>query len=116
MFDDDITDRVLARCLAPLLGRGIDTLVLGCTHYPLLRSAIARAAGPGVTLVDSAQNCALAVKALLESEHLAAPIDRLGRLDVALTDSTEGFLRTAQKALDLEIGDVELRAVQATEL
>lgn len=112
MFDDEITDRVLARYLAPLLERGIDTLVLGCTHYPLLRGAIARAAGPDVALVDSARNCALAVKSLLESEHLAAPPDRLGRLDVALTDSTEGFLRTAQKALDLEIGDVELRAVQ----
>ena len=115
MFDDVITDQVLARCLAPLLDRGIDTLVLGCTHYPLLRAAIARAAGQDVTLVDSARNCALAVKSLLESERLAAPADRLGRLDVALTDSTEGFLRTAQKALDLEIGDVELRAVQASE-
>ena len=115
MFEDDITDRILARCLTPLLDCGIDTLVLGCTHYPLLRAAIARATGPDVTLVDSAHNCALAVKALLESEHLTAPRDRLGRLDVALTDSTEGFLRTAQKALDLEIGDVELRAVQATE-
>ena len=112
LFDDPVTDQLLARYLAPLLGRGIDTLVLGCTHYPLLRGAIARAAGPGVTLVDSARNCALAVKELLASHRIAAPPENLGRLDVALTDSTEGFLRTAEKALGLEIGDVELRAVQ----
>ena len=112
LFDDPVTDQVLQRYLAPLLDQGIDTLVLGCTHYPLLRDAIARAAGPAVTLVDSARNCAIAVKELLSFHGMAAPAERLGRLHVALTDSTEGFLRTAEKALDLEIGDVELRAVQ----
>jgi glutamate racemase len=115
MFDDPITDQVITRYLAPLLDEGIDTLVLGCTHYPLAREAIGRGAGSSVTLVDSAENCALAVKTLLESQNLSAPGDRLGKLDVALTDSTEGFLRTAEKALELSIGDVQLRAVQNTE-
>ena len=113
MFDDPITDQVIARYLGPLLDEGIDTLVLGCTHYPLAREAIGRGAGTEVTLVDSAENCALAVKNLLEAQNLAAPINRLGKLDVALTDSTEGFLRTAEKALELSIGDVQLRAVQS---
>lgn len=113
MFDDPITDQVIKRYLTPLLNEGIDTLVLGCTHYPLAREAIGRGAGDGVTLVDSAENCALAVKTLLEARNLAAPTNRLGKLDVALTDSTEGFLRTAEKALELSIGDVQLRAVQS---
>ena len=112
MFEDKVTDLMLARYLAPLLAAGIDTLVLGCTHYPLLHEAIARTAGPGVKLVDSAENCALAVKDLLEKNALSAPQERLGKLDVALTDATERFLRTAAKALDLEIGDVSLRSVQ----
>ena len=77
-----------------------------------MHEAIARTAGPGVTLVDSAENCALAVKDLLEKNALSAPQERLGKLDVALTDATERFLRTAAKALDLEIGDVSLRSVQ----
>lgn len=115
MFEDKVTDLMLARYLAPLLSAGIDTLVLGCTHYPLLREAIARTAGPGVTLVDSAENCALAVKSLLEKNNLNAPPERLGKLDVALTDATERFLRTAARALDLEIGDVTLRSVQNIE-
>ena len=112
MFEDKVTDLMLARYLAPLLAAGIDTLVLGCTHYPLLHEAIARTAGPGVKLVDSAENCALAVKDLLEKNALSAPPERLGKLDVALTDATERFLRTAAKALDLEIADVSLRSVQ----
>ncbi len=112
LFDDTITDQVIDRYLAPLLAEKIDTLVLGCTHYPLARVAIARSAGPSITLVDSAQNCALAVQALLQKNAISAPDEVPGRLDVALTDSTEGFLRTAARALDLPIGDVELRAVQ----
>ena len=113
MFDDPITDQVIDRYLAPLFAEEIDTLVLGCTHYPLAREAIARAAGDGIELVDSAENCELAVKALLGAEVAAAPAERLGKLDVALTDSTESFLRTAERALELEIGDVQLRMVQA---
>ncbi len=114
LYEDPITDMVLHRYLEPLLSKGIDTLVLGCTHYPLLRPAIARVAGPCVTLVDSAQNCALAVRDLLQERTLAAPRERLGRLDVALTDSAEGFLREAERALGLQIGDVVLKAVQET--
>ncbi len=114
-FEDPITDQVLARYLEPLLVQGIDTLVLGCTHYPLAYDAIARAAGPGVSLVDSAENCALAISQLLTEKNLLAPAEILGRLDVSLTDATEGFLRTAEKSLGLQIGDVQLRAVQSSE-
>lgn len=112
LFDDPVTDQMLRRYLDPVLAKGIDTLVLGCTHYPLLKLAIARVAGPSVHLVDSAENCALAVKRLLDESNLAAPAKRLGKLDVALTDATEGFLRTAAKALDLDLGDVQLKSVQ----
>jgi glutamate racemase len=115
LFEDPVTDQILARYLAPLLEKNVDTIVLGCTHYPLLRATIARAVGPDITLVDSANNCALAVKNLLLGEGMSAPLERLGRLDVALTDSTEGFLRVAQKALGIEIGEVQLRAVQTGE-
>ncbi|MEX1119279.1 MAG: glutamate racemase [Terrimicrobiaceae bacterium] len=115
MFEDPITDQVLARYLEPLLQEGIDTLVLGCTHYPLAYDAIARAAGPTIALVDSAENCALAISRLLTEKNLLAPAEILGRLDVSLTDATEGFLRTAEKSLGLQIGDVQLRAVQTSE-
>lgn len=112
-FDDPITDQVIAKYLAPVLAARIDTLVLGCTHYPLAAAAIRRAAGPDVNLVDSAENCALAVASLLTARHLAAPPTQLGHLRVGLTDASEGFLRTAERALDLPIGDVDLLAVQA---
>ena len=70
-----ITDQIIMQYLEPLVQEGIDTLVLGCTHYPLLRDAIARLLGDEVTLVDSAQNCAHAVEVLL-GENLSAPAGR----------------------------------------
>lgn len=115
LFEDPITDQVLGRYLSPLLSKGIDTLVLGCTHYPLLQAAISRVAGRDVTLVDSAQNCAHAVEELLKTSGLAASPKHSGRLDVALTDSTEGFLRTAEKALNLEIKNIRLCIVESSE-
>jgi glutamate racemase len=109
MFEDPVTDQMLARYLDPLLSQGIDTLVLGCTHYPLLKSAIARIVGSSVSLVDSAENCGLAVRSLLRERNSSAAPNQHGQLDVALTDATEGFLRTAARALDLEISRVTLK-------
>ena len=111
-LDDPVTDSIIARYLEKLLRAGVDTLVLGCTHYPLLREAIQRFAGPDVTLVDSAQNTALAVEKILKLQKLAAPKKTTGKLQVALTDPSTGFLRVAEDALGLQVGDVLLRGVQ----
>ena len=107
----EITDRVLIEYLQPLLDDGVDTLVLGCTHYPLLRPAIHRLLGDAVVLVDSAENCAIAVRELLAREGLAAASERRGALQVALTDPPDAFLEIAHAALELEVGEVQLRAV-----
>jgi glutamate racemase len=109
MLDDDVTDRVIVRYLEPLLADGIDTLVLGCTHYPLLSTAIARALGGEITLVDSAANCATAVQETLDRESLCSPATGRGDLHVALTDSADNFLNVARDALQLNVGEVELQ-------
>ncbi|MGV3534124.1 MAG: glutamate racemase [Chthoniobacteraceae bacterium] len=110
--EDPITDLVIQRYLEELLAEGVDTLVLGCTHYPLLRDSIRKYVGDQIALVDSAQNCAQAVKALLKRDRLSAPRTHLGQLQVAMTDASDGFLRVAETALGLQVGDVQLRTVQ----
>jgi glutamate racemase len=104
-----ITDQIIMQYVGPLLDEGIDTLVLGCTHYPLLRNAMARLFGDAITLVDSAQNCANAVRELLIRENLRAPETNAGSLQVALTDPPDNFLRVAREALQLDVGEVEVR-------
>jgi glutamate racemase len=110
-LEGEITDRVIKQYLTSLVSAGVDTVVLGCTHYPLLREAIARFLGDAVTLVDSAQNCAATVRQLLEEKNLRAGADASGQLSVALTDSPDAFLEVAKQALQIEIGTVQLRQV-----
>ena len=110
-LESEITDQVVRQYLTPLVEEGVDTLVLGCTHYPLLREAIGRFLGQSVTLVDSAQNCATAVAQLLEEKDLRANPAAVGQLSVALTDPPDAFLDVAREALQLDIGTVQLRPV-----
>lgn len=110
-LENPITDKIIMQYVGPLVEEGIDTLVLGCTHYPLLRGAIARLLGERVTLVDSAENCANAVRELLIRENLCASEMNDGKLQVALTDPPDNFLRVAREALQLEVGEVQLRDV-----
>jgi glutamate racemase len=111
LLNDALTDLTIKRYLDPMIGGGIDTLVLGCTHYPLLAGAIGRVLGQGIKLVDSARNCAAAVKELLDRQSLCAPVSEKGSLKVALTDSADNFLDVAKQALQLEISDLEVRSV-----
>jgi glutamate racemase len=111
LLDDEITDRVIGRYLEPLVCDGIDTLVLGCTHYPLLTGAIARVLGRQVTLVDSAHNCASAVHEMLDRQSLRGPSSNRGELHVALTDTADNFLNVARDALQLSFGEIELQSL-----
>jgi glutamate racemase len=110
-LNDELTDRVIARYLGPLTDDGVDTLVLGCTHYPLLAEAIERFLAGKATLVDSAHTCAKAVEQLLDQHSLRAPPESTGNLQVVLTDAPDTFLAVARRALRLEIGEVQTREV-----
>jgi glutamate racemase len=111
LLDDEVTDQIITRYLEPLLANEIDTLVLGCTHYPLLSTAIARVLGQQITLVDSAKNCATAVQETLDRHSLRSPTADCGELHVALTDAADNFLNIARDALQLNFGEIELQAL-----
>ena len=71
-FDHPATELIAREYLEPLKQAGVDVLVLGCTHYPLLKALLARVMGPGVKLVDSAEETAKVVAAELEARGLLA--------------------------------------------
>jgi glutamate racemase len=79
--------------LAPLLAARVDTLVLGCTHYPLLLETLQTVAGPSVTLVDSAQETALTVAARLERDGLLATGQVHGESRFFVTDIPDRFVK-----------------------
>lgn len=109
LLNDEVTDQMIMRYLEPILADGIDTLVLGCTHYPLLKNAIARALKRQIMLVDSAENCARAVEEILDRQSLRATMSSRGELHIALTDAADNFLNVARDALQLSFGEIELQ-------
>jgi glutamate racemase len=84
--------------LASLRTSGIDTLVLGCTHYPLLKPLIAEVMGDAVALVDSAEETARDVAALLEAHDLGRRRGS-GSASFFVTDVPDRFIRTGQRFL-----------------
>ena len=70
LWQDPVTDEIANRYLSELIDLGIDTLILGCTHYPLLRSTIGRIMGEGVTLVNPAYETARELGELLREKDL----------------------------------------------
>ncbi len=95
--DDEVVRATVARYVAPLATARIDTLVLGCTHYPLLRAAIARQL-PGTILVDSADAIAAEVEQRLGHP---APEARTKRVEhrFFVTDTPDRFLAVAERFL-----------------
>lgn len=110
--DDPIAEEVAGRYLEPLLAAGVDTLVLGCTHYPLLSPVLARVAGPDVTLVDSAESVAAEVAAGLAERDLLAPEPAVERpaapeLHLCVTDAGADFGEFAGRILGQETKPLE---------
>ena len=70
LWEDPVTDEIARRYLASLLDREIDTLIMGCTHYPLIRRTIGRAAGEAVTLINPAYETAMELHRMLDSMAL----------------------------------------------
>jgi glutamate racemase len=91
--------------LSPLIDSGIDTLVLGCTHYPILRGTIQKVVGDRIAIVDSAETTALSVRNALDGN---APRNGTPEHHFLVTDATERFRRIAGEFLDHEIANLEL--------
>lgn len=70
LWEDPVTDEIARRYLTELIDIDIDTLILGCTHYPLIRSTVGKVMGDKVTLVNPAYETARELKELLEKEGL----------------------------------------------
>ncbi len=107
-LDDDFARRAVALYLDPLIEKGIDTLVLGCTHYPLLERTVKDHVGGAVEVVDSAAAAALALKDLLEESSLRASGGNAVRRRFYCTDNPEGFRLQGDRFLGDAIRTVQL--------
>lgn len=102
--------------LAPLLDAGIDTLVLGCTHYPILKNTISSVVGESIAIVDSAETTARMVESALRENGLAgtAASSAEPEYHFLVTDAAERFRRIAGGFLEHEIERLELVDLSVT--
>lgn len=112
-IEEEVTREVLRKYLEPLVARGIDTLLLACTHYPLLIPVLREVLPNDVRLVDSATTCAEHLKARLEEMDLLSEREAEGGLEIFLTDLSEQFEELARRFLKRSPGRVR-RAVLET--
>lgn len=98
-----VTRDVAAEYLKPLKGKKIDTLILGCTHYPLLKSVLKKVMGPDVHLIDSAREVALEAKRVLKQQELLKAKKAKPKYTFLISDRPQAFKKLAQKFLGFEI-------------
>lgn len=105
---DLVAETVVGEYLAPIRARGVDTLILGCTHYPLMKAVIGAYMGPDVNLVDVGEQCARWVKRQLELDGLRNERPGAGRRRYFVSDSAQDFSDLASLFLGEDVhGGVE---------
>lgn len=108
-IDHKVTDLVIEQYLFPLKEKGIKTLVLGCTHYPVLKEAIVRVLGKEITLIDSAEVMAERVNSILKKlGWLKSSGSSNGEDEFYVTDFPERFKKVGEIFLKKEIDKVEM--------
>lgn len=111
--DDPLTNLIVHRYLSPLLQTGIDTLVLGCTHYPVLKKSIQKVIRRDVALIDSAQSIADTMREKIFSGEIAKNQADRAELVLLATDAGNSFRAVAEKILSPipfgEISPVDLK-------
>ncbi|MDD3293858.1 MAG: glutamate racemase [Geobacteraceae bacterium] len=104
--DNEVARLTAEIYLSGLRNEGVDTLVLGCTHYPILKDTISRIMGPGVHLVDSAEETARTVTSILRESGLIRPPSERGNHHYFVTDVPAGFIKVGNRFLDGSLEDV----------
>jgi len=108
ILEGPLVHMVLTRYLKPLLVHKIDTLILGCTHYPMLRRAIQKVVGPKIQLIDSAPAAVRELKQILAESNETRKKSGTGALQVFVSDSPANFLTIGTRFLGEPLNDVKV--------
>lgn len=105
--DNKIAELIAEEYLNEFKKLKIDTLILGCTHYPILKNTITKVLGKKIQLIDSGEEAAKEVKRLLEQHHILNPQKRPGRHKFYVTDFQKKFKEISERFLGQPIHDVK---------
>jgi glutamate racemase len=107
-FDHPATELVAREYLQPLTAAGVDVLVLGCTHYPLLKPLLGRVMGTSVRLIDSAEETARAVAETLRQQELTAPVSPRVEHRFVVSDDAPRFRQVGARFIGAKLSRAEV--------
>lgn len=113
LLEDRVTEDIVGRYLHDMKEYEIDSLVLGCTHYPLLRGVIGREMGPDVKLVNPAYETAKSLKELLREKGLLAPAGSVVEHHYYVSDGVEKFVAFADSVLPCRVEHTGIVDIEA---
>jgi glutamate racemase len=120
-FTDAETAQLLQQVLDPMLDQGIDTLVLGCTHYPFVRPLIeeiisAKVGETTVSIIDPAPAVARQLRRILTERHIAAPVDQEGTVQLLTSADSRSLAELSEQLLgrNFAVGEVFWRSSKLT--
>lgn len=114
-LNDPVTIEVAKRYLAPLMDSGIDTLIMGCTHYPLLRTTIQEIVGDGVQLINPAYETTKELYKLLNETNLIRNGNELmlgNQYEFYVSDAADKFMRFADSILPYDVDSTKLISIE----
>ncbi len=114
--DDVVVTETVKRYLKPLIEAGVDTIILGCTHYPVLSEAIIRVVGEDVTLINAGVATSEAVKAYLEENEMLNVDDESSNTEFFVSDKPDSFIKIASVLLEDKIDEGKVEQVNISSL
>lgn len=114
--DDYISQEIIRRYITPLLEKGVDTIILGCTHFPHLAPIIQKVAGENVTLIDNGYEAVMKAKEILEDTGMSNEEAHKGKAQYYISDKTQNFSMIAKTLLGMDISkDVTFKEMTKTD-
>lgn len=114
-LEDPVTEVVARRYLEPLVDSGIDTLILGCTHYPLLRSLISDIVGKQVKLINPAYETARGLGALLQDKQMTNQLrygENVNQYEFYVSDGADKFMKFADSILPYDVTMTQVISIE----
>ncbi len=106
-FEDEATHLIAKRYLDKFIENSVDTIILGCTHYPAIKNCIQRIVGDNVKMVDSGEETAKVVKEYLESNNLNTSKSSKAKLKIYVSDLSHKFQQIAERFLQSSLTHIE---------
>jgi glutamate racemase len=107
-FDHPAAELIAAEYLEPMKRARVDVMVLGCTHYPLLKPLLQRTLGPDIRLIDSGEETALTVQSALRSSGLDAPPSATPEHRFVVSDDEARFRHVGSRFIGERLGSAEV--------